>query len=1043
MFVDTSGFTRMTQELMKNGQEGAELIAQAINKIFTPAVQIVYENYGFITHFAGDAFNAVFPGKFNCLSELFVAAWKNRISFTKNEHFTTKFGDYLISVKIGLAYGEINWKIIGQDNHYTYYYAGSAIDQASESEKLARKNEIIFPGEFIEKINPAEVKIQTQKIDGKYYKLNKLIVSRANKHHIQTLKKDEQKCFYPEKLLTGQVNEFRDVTSCFISISGEQNKDQLISEIVKLTDTYQGYFNRVNFGDKGCFILILFGAPVTPEDIVARSCSFALKILDLSGKIKIGMTHDRAFAGFIGSNIRAEYTAQGSSVNLAARMMTKAQPGQILVNKALAELSDRKFEIVCMGEMKFKGFSKDVAVYQLKSEYGTSPFPNNRSDLRIFGRDDSIKYFTDRIDDLVNKCSFQGIAYLDGNMGTGKTCLLDKVQEMHSGSNIYWLYCPCNQIIQSSFNPFIFWLKNHFNMQTGKNNKFEKFQQIYQELISTCPDQEIKDELIRTKSIIGALLGIFWEGSLYETLSPRERYNNMFQAMKNMIIAKTLTGPVVLRIEDIQHIDNDSLKFINYLLTGISQYPLLVIATSRSGDNGELIDLKVMNAHQTRLNLNNLDREAAKSIVMDIIGSTEISEKHIEFIYKESGGNPFYIIQLTQYLMDNNLLDEESELINGDFQVPSTINSIVMSRIDRLEIRLKNLVKTAAVIGSRFSLAVLKKIIQEDYLEFLLDQGIRQNLWLNEQKNLYSFVNLLLCEVAYQMQMKQTLREIHRSIGQVLEELYQDNLEEYYFEILEHYTRAEVEDKIKDYLMKSAKYAKKNYLNELSLKYFQTLLQYYPQPDEISDAAKYSESEIEFMVEDVIEIYKQMVDLKDELGQWESALQDLKKLKKYLDNYQDNKGNYVYFNNLGLIYFSKADYSTAKKYLQKSLKQAEEIGDINLIIAALNSLGVLFLQTRKFDQADKNFLKILKLAEDLEDYGKVGSVLGNRGRIYHEKKELEKAEDYYKQALNLFEKIKNKRSIALTTLNLGAVYSEMGKLDLALEYYQKNCKSVR
>jgi class 3 adenylate cyclase len=116
MFVDTSGFTRMTQELMKNGQEGAELIAQAINDIFTPAVNNVYQNYGYITHFAGDAFNAVFPGEKNGLTELLISAWENREKFKEAEIFRTKFGDYPISVKIGLAYGEISWRIVNQAN---------------------------------------------------------------------------------------------------------------------------------------------------------------------------------------------------------------------------------------------------------------------------------------------------------------------------------------------------------------------------------------------------------------------------------------------------------------------------------------------------------------------------------------------------------------------------------------------------------------------------------------------------------------------------------------------------------------------------------------------------------------------------------------------------------------------------------------------------------------------------------------------------------------------------------------------------------------
>ena len=61
MFIDISGFTAMTQSLMKNDKEGAEILTDIINKIFTPSIDKIYQNNGFVSTFAGDAFTSIFP----------------------------------------------------------------------------------------------------------------------------------------------------------------------------------------------------------------------------------------------------------------------------------------------------------------------------------------------------------------------------------------------------------------------------------------------------------------------------------------------------------------------------------------------------------------------------------------------------------------------------------------------------------------------------------------------------------------------------------------------------------------------------------------------------------------------------------------------------------------------------------------------------------------------------------------------------------------------------------------------------------------------
>ncbi len=142
MFLDISGFTAMTQTLMKNGKEGAEILTEMINQVFTPSIDEIYNNEGFITAFVGDAFNAIFPEKTE-LSVLFAASKINRI-FNEIGFQNTKFGEFKLSVKIGISFGKVEWGIIQNEKQNTYYFKGDAIDNCSKCEKNCEKRDIVF-----------------------------------------------------------------------------------------------------------------------------------------------------------------------------------------------------------------------------------------------------------------------------------------------------------------------------------------------------------------------------------------------------------------------------------------------------------------------------------------------------------------------------------------------------------------------------------------------------------------------------------------------------------------------------------------------------------------------------------------------------------------------------------------------------------------------------------------------------------------------------------------------------------------------------------
>ncbi len=170
MFIDISGFTEMTDTLMENGKEGAEILIGVINSVFTPSIDAIHQRGGFISTFGGDAFNAIFRGN-SLLSSLSTAIEIN-LMFQNIGLQKTKFGDFQLSVKIGISYGNIEWGIIRNKKQNAYFFKGEAIDNCSKCEKLCVIDQIIFDQKLMDQIPVDEIEF-AKKAEG-YFLLKKI-----------------------------------------------------------------------------------------------------------------------------------------------------------------------------------------------------------------------------------------------------------------------------------------------------------------------------------------------------------------------------------------------------------------------------------------------------------------------------------------------------------------------------------------------------------------------------------------------------------------------------------------------------------------------------------------------------------------------------------------------------------------------------------------------------------------------------------------------------------------------------------------------------
>ncbi len=220
-------------------------------------------------------------------------------------------------------------------------------------------------------------------------------IIRLNRH----LREDILQRFLPpviaEKVATGEsvldeIPHEQQITALFGRLVGLENAiedlgprvtarllESLMQSVTDLSLEYQGCLDKLHRGS----FLILFGAPINSpvDEQIAHAVAFAHSIMDSFSKIRdswptvegwrpglaIGIHQGSALVGVFGGKRRADYTAIGQTVNLAARIEGEAKSGEIMVSENVAHvLQDR--ECRSLGDVKLKGISKPQKLFMIE-----------------------------------------------------------------------------------------------------------------------------------------------------------------------------------------------------------------------------------------------------------------------------------------------------------------------------------------------------------------------------------------------------------------------------------------------------------------------------------------------------------------------------------------------------------------------------------------------------------------------------------------------------------------------------------------------------
>lgn len=1043
LFVDISGFTRITDALMVHGPHGAEVLASLMRRVLEPLIRSIYAQEGMIVNFAGDAFTALFPlyQGADAILRALAAGWQVQQEMAGLATQPTEYGQFNLSAKVGMALGTVRWGIVQSEDgsRAAYYFQGPAVDGCAAAEHCASAGEIVLAGELYARVRG---RVSVEPLN-EYYRLTGVVGKLPRAEPVQNLPAnlEIQKRFYPEKLVTQTFSgEFRQVVNLFIGLPTVRTRAQLdifMQSLFQLQDKYGGLLNRLDFGDKGSNLLIFWGAPATYENDVQRALNFILELqTQTSIPINAGVTYQIAHAGFIGSALREEYTCYGRGVNLAARFMSASQRGEIWLDGAAARRAAGHFEIEYLGERTFKGFeaSQPIHILYERKEAVEASFEG-----LLVGREAELSQLEAFVEPLWEG-KFAGVQLVWGEEGIGKSRLVHDFRESRRSQShqALWAVCRADEISRQSLGAVRTWLRTAFDQSesfTEVRNKRSFNRKLDGLIAATQPvDRTLANELDRTRSFLAALLNLHWPDSLYEQLDAQARYENTMIAVATLILAESLHQPVLMILEDAQWLDEDSVQFLKQLVRTLTaderkSYPVAVIANARREGSAEGL---VEEMSFKEINLDNLSVQAVAQLAENHLQGP-VRPELVNLLISRAQGNPFFVEQILRYLQEEALLEQgeggwQVRGVIGQSLLPADVRAVLVARLDRLAQDVREIVQTAAILGLEFEVRLLSRMLSDDdELPRLVMAAERSAIWVALSELRYLFKHALLRDAAYRMQVRARRQELHALAAACLENLYAADLKPHYGELAYHTERANLIAKARGYLQRAGETARGGFQNSQAVDYFSRALNLTPEED----------FELRY---DLLLAREEVADL---LGDREAQRSDLASLDALVKDWAltapavDQSGRKAQVAERWANYFiNTGDYpkSIAAAMHAVALSMPEVAPEV--VINARSTLTSALIRQGKLDEATRQAETGLEQARRHNKRHGESRLLNLLGLIALEQRDPKRAGEVFNQGLEIVRAINDRRIEAQTLNNLGNLAGSEGDFPGAWEYYQ-------
>ena len=525
-------------------------------------------------------------------------------------------------------------------------------------------------------------------------------------------------------------------------------------------------------------VLVYFGYPEAHEDDAERALRAGLAVIDAVGSLRtperlnarLGVASGLVVVGdLIGAGAAQERGVVGETPNLAARLLTLAQPGTLVMADSTRRQIGALFEIEDLGPQPLAGFPEPQPAWRVVGESGVvSRFEALRSEATpLVGRDEELELLLRR---WRQATTGRGrVVLLSGEPGIGKsrlTATLSQAIAAERHTRLRYFCSPYHQ--DSALYPFIGQLERAAGLgrDDGVERKLGKLRELLAPTARADDEIELLAELLSLPSTAAEL-----------NLSPQRKREKLFEALIHQLDALALSRPVLMVFEDAHWVDPTSRELLDLTIDRVARIPVLLVITFRPefqhGWGGE--------PHVTSMSLNRLAGSDSAVLVERLAGNAGFSRETVEEIVERADGVPLFVEELTKAVLETS--DRVSAAsAPSELAIPPTLHASLIARLDRLGPIAKEVAQVGSAIGREFGYDLIEQVARRPAAELrsaldrLADAGLLFCRGVAPQSS-YLFKHALVQDAAYGTLLRARRQELHAHVAAVLEQHFADLVE--------------------------------------------------------------------------------------------------------------------------------------------------------------------------------------------------------------------------------------------------------------------------
>lgn len=568
-----------------------------------------------------------------------------------------------------------------------------------------------------------------------------------------------------EHLLLGAGEpEHRAIAVAFVAFSGT---DQMLSErgpvatgialdacirnVAHAVADHDVTFFESDINRDGGKIMLTAGAPTSSGHDAERLLRAARLIVDRAADIplRIGVNFGAVFSGDFGPAFRRTYLVKDDAINLAARLVAKAEPGQILTTDVVLTHSRNRFLTRALPPFAVKGKAKPIAAYVVGpvGAAGGAGSAATASGSPMVGR----QHETDVLMQALGSARRRrgGLVQVLGDAGIRKSRLLAELAGTAEGMVV--LSMQCDEYESSTpYHPFRVLLRNLLGTPATSD-----VVAVHRRLSTRV--QANASELMPWLPLLGAPLDLVLEETEETEGLGDEFRKRRLEEVVGDFLHLLLPTPTLILLDDAQYMDGASADLLNHLAGRVDAEPWLVVVGGRDDAGGWQPRPGLA---LTTLRPAPLTAEESVHLVRDAIAAHPLPRPSIVALAARAGGNPLFLESLIRTAGPSGNVED----------LPASVQDLVTARVDRLAPVDRALLRSASVFGMRFDTDDLTDLV-DGHLPDPEPSTYRRLLEFVEPVTgtTMRFRHALMREVTYEGLPYRTRQQLHDRVGLSLE----------------------------------------------------------------------------------------------------------------------------------------------------------------------------------------------------------------------------------------------------------------------------------